>query len=75
MLKKNFNIGFSSSKAKFPVISAIFDEFSELCTTFGTIYLEKSSNTAKILEKMKKKSFNYSITYYLNGYFWNQKCS
>jgi len=43
----------------------MFDDFSEFCsTTFGTLHFEKSSNTTKILVKMKK-----------NGYFWNQKCS
>ena len=33
---------------------AIFDYFSECCSTFGTLHFEKSSNTAKSLEKMKK---------------------
>ena len=36
------------------VVFAIFDDFSEFCSTFGTLHFEKSSNTAKSLEKMKK---------------------
>ena len=36
--------------ASFPHIFAIFDEFFE----FGIIYFEKSSNSAKPLERMKK---------------------
>ena len=38
----------------FPTIFAIFDDFSKLCSTFGTLYIEKSSNTVESLEKMKK---------------------
>ena len=57
----------------FTTIFAIFDEFSEFCSTFGTHHFEKSSNTAKSLGKNEEKSFNYSITF--NGHFWNQKIS
>ena len=35
-------------------IFAIFDGFSEFCSTFGTLHFEKSSNTEKRFEKMKK---------------------
>ena len=34
--------------------SAIFDDFSEFYSSFGTLHFEKSSNTAKSLENMKK---------------------
>ena len=50
---------------KIVAIFAIFDDFSKFCSTFGTVHLKKSSNTAKSLKKMKKKHLlgNYSITY------------
>ena len=35
-------------------IFAIFDDFSELYSTFGTLYFEKSSNTEFFYQKMKK---------------------
>ena len=38
----------------FPEYFAIFDDFSEFCSIFGTLHFEKSLNTAKNLEKMKK---------------------
>ena len=38
----------------FPAIFAIFYYISEFCSTFGTLHFEKSSNTAKSLEKVKK---------------------
>ena len=57
-----------------PIFCCISDEFSEFCSTFGTLHYENSSNTAKILEKMKKNSFNYIPIRLLNGHFWNQKC-
>ena len=38
----------------FPQNFAICDDFSEFCSTFGTLHFEKSSNTAKKLEQMKK---------------------
>ena len=50
----------------FPTIFTIFDDFSKLCSTFGTLYIEKSSNTVESLEKMKK---NLSIILLLNGGF------
>ena len=56
----------------FPVIFDIFDDFSKFCCTFGRLHSEKSLNIAKILQKMKKV---FQLLYYLNGCFWNQKCS
>ena len=38
----------------FPAIFAIFDDFSKFCSTFASLHFEKSSNTAKSLESMKK---------------------
>ena len=49
----------------FPAIFAIFDDFSEFYSTFGTLHFEKSSNTAKL-----RKIFQ--LFFYLNGHFWNQ---
>ena len=54
----------------FPPISAIFDDFSEFCRTFGILHFQKSSNSAKSLEKMKK---NLSIILLLKWPFLEPK--
>ena len=64
----------------FPQIVAIFyeiSEFSEFCCIFGTLHFEKSSNTAKNVSRKWRKFFQLHkyLFYYVNGRFWNQKCS
>ena len=46
---------------------AIFDDCSKFYSTFGALHFEKSSNIAKIWQKMKKSLVQLALNAFLDG--------
>ena len=59
--------------SSFPQIFAIFDDLSEICSTFGILQNENSLNTTQCTHFGENEE-KYS-NYYSNGCFWNEECS
>ena len=55
---KSGHLNISENCKVFFIFPKIFDYFSEFCSTFCTLHFEKSANTEKSLEKMKKNLSN-----------------